>query len=213
MSNFKLEFEIRRILWGLLSILKTPPANIPQMVQQQLPEITKQIGGLAFRVHKDRMKNLERNEKYIASGFEGRDDEDEDEDEEFEGEENPDTAFKEMQAKMKAFKDGKPAAGQNVSEDEDDDDSDFEDQAGEFALYDSPLEMTDELVSIKETLDGIYQTDANAYQYITSTQTEEEKAVFIDIVGKAEELKQREAACKEAYEKHEMAQKIKSVKT
>ena len=57
------------------------------------------------------MKNLERNEKYIASGFESSDDEDEDEDEEFEGEENPDTAFKEMQAKMKAFKDGKPAAG------------------------------------------------------------------------------------------------------
>ena len=41
MSQFKLEFEIRRILWGLLSIIKTPPASIPQMVQSQLPEITK----------------------------------------------------------------------------------------------------------------------------------------------------------------------------
>ena len=120
--------------------------------------------------------------------------------------------FKEMQAKLKAAKEGKPIDGGD-DDDDDDDDSDFEDAAGEFALYDSPLEMTDELLSIKETLDGLYQADANAYQYITSTQTEEEKAVFLDIVGKAEELKQREAACKEAYEKHELAQKIKSVKT
>ena len=33
MGNFKLEFEIRRVLWGLLSILKAPPGNIPPMVQ------------------------------------------------------------------------------------------------------------------------------------------------------------------------------------
>ena len=32
MSNFKLEFEIRRIVWGLLSILKTPGTEIPQLV-------------------------------------------------------------------------------------------------------------------------------------------------------------------------------------
>ena len=64
-----------------------------------------------------------------------------------------------MQAKLKAFKDGRPADGGEDDDDDDDDDSDFEDAAGEFALYDSPLEMTDELISIKETLDGIYQTD------------------------------------------------------
>ena len=68
---------------------------------------------------------------------------------------------------MKAAKEGKPAGGDNESDDDDDDDSDFEEDAGEFALYDSPLEMTDELLSIKETLDGLYQADANAYQYIT----------------------------------------------
>ena len=61
-----------------------------------------------------------------------------------------------MKAKMEGFKAGKPAAGDNVSDDDDDSDSDFEDAAGEFSLYDSPLEDTDELVSIKETLDGIY---------------------------------------------------------
>ena len=47
MKHFKLEFEIRRIVFGLLSILKTPGANMPPVVQQQLPQITKQLGDLA----------------------------------------------------------------------------------------------------------------------------------------------------------------------
>lgn len=215
MSKFKLEFEIRRIVWGLLAILKTPGTEIPPMVQQQLPEITKQMSGLAHKVHKERVKNLENNEKHIANGFESSDDE-EDDDEDFneDPEENPNIAFNEIKAKMQSFKDGKPVEGANVSgSDDDDDDSDFEDAAGEFALYDSPLESTDELLSIKETLDMIFQADQNAYQYITSTQTEEERNAFIEIIGKADELKAREAACKEAYEQNEMAQKIKSVKT
>jgi len=40
MSTFKLEFEIRRVLFGLLSILKTPGDQMPPLVQQQLPQIT-----------------------------------------------------------------------------------------------------------------------------------------------------------------------------
>ena len=176
-------------------------------------------------MHKERIKNLERNEKFIANGFvssdeEDDDDDDDDEEDNMNGESaNSDAAFKEMQTKLKAFKDGrKAAAGGEANadgddDDDDDSDSDFEDAAGEFSLYDSPLDMTDELISIKETLDGVYQTDPNAYQFIVSTQTEEERAAFLEIVGKAEQLKQREAACREAYEKHEVAQKVKSVKT
>lgn len=34
MDNFKLEFEIRRVVFGLLSILKTPGTDLPQVVQQ-----------------------------------------------------------------------------------------------------------------------------------------------------------------------------------
>lgn len=80
-----------------------------------------------------------------------------------------------MQGKLKAFKEGGKSAaeggdaGDFNDDDDDENDSDFEDAAGEFALYDSPLEMTDELLSIKETLDGVYQADPNAYQYIVST--------------------------------------------
>ena len=37
MGNFKQEFEIRRMIWGLLSILRVPSASVPALVQQQLP--------------------------------------------------------------------------------------------------------------------------------------------------------------------------------
>jgi len=141
MGRFKLEFELRRIIWGLLAILKTPAGDIPPMVQQQLPEITKQLGQLALKSQKDRLKNLEKNEKYIANGFESSDDSDEDE-EEFDDdpEENPNVAFKEIKDRMESLKSGKEIAGGASDDDSDADDSDFEDAAGEYALYDSPLE-------------------------------------------------------------------------
>jgi len=103
------------------------------------------------------------------------------------------------------FEDGKPGDDDDIS---DGDDEDYEETAGEYALYDSPLEETDELITIKETLDGVFQTDQSAYQYITSTQTDEERTKMIEILGKAEELKQREAACKKAFEDNETAKKV-----
>ena len=45
------------------------------------------------------------------------------------------------------------------SDAEDANDADYEENAGEYALYDSPLEQTDELIHIKVTLDTIYQGD------------------------------------------------------
>ena len=33
MPKFKLEFELRRVIFGLLAIMKTPTAQIPQIVQ------------------------------------------------------------------------------------------------------------------------------------------------------------------------------------
>ena len=50
-----------------------------------------------------------------------------------------------------------------------DDDSDYEDHAGEFSLYDSPLEKTDELKFLKTTLETIHNCDANTYQFLVST--------------------------------------------
>ena len=214
MEKFKLEFEIRRVIFGLLSILRTPAGDLPQMVQQQLPAIVKYMGGLISRVHGQRLKSLESNEKHVAKGFESSDEEDdENEDEAFEDDgaddpNNPNAVFNNVKAALNSMSSGKPVRGL----DEDDSDSDYEENAGEFSLYDSPLEDTDELITTKETFDQIFQADQQAYQFITSTQSEEERNNFIQILGKADQLKAREAACREAFEKHEVAQKLQSVK-
>lgn len=60
------------------------------------------------------------------------------------GEDDEDKMF----ANIKKFKDGKPQDGDEVSDDPLDED--YEEEAGEFALYDSPLENFDELVAIKD---------------------------------------------------------------
>lgn len=147
MKHFKLEFEIRRIVFGLLSILKTPGASIPPVVQQQLPQITKQLGDLARQIHSERIKTLEDNEKYIKKGFESSDEEGDDD---F-AEDDEEGELQEMN-KMKA----KIKKAMADSDDDDSYDPDYEETAGEFSLYDSPLEDTDELIQIKVTLDQIF---------------------------------------------------------
>ena len=182
---------------------------MPQLVQQQLPAITQHIGNLATKVYEQRIKTLEENEKYIAKGFEDDDDESGDDFDEDDVDEAGD--FEKMKSALMGMKKG----GKNDDDDDsddDDDDADYEETAGEYALYDSPLENTDELITIKQTLDQIYQADQTAYQYITSTQKEDERNKMIEILGKADDLKQREAACKKAFEDNETAKKVQSIK-
>ena len=102
---------------------------------------------------------------------------------------------------------GKPADGDDVSDDDDADD-DFQEAAGEFALYDSPMLATDELIYIKETMDAIYQTDQNTYGYITSALTDENRNAFIELLSRADELKQRETIVKNAFIEAEKAKKV-----
>ena len=78
MGEFKLEFEIRRIVFGLSSILRTPAEQLPEVIQQKLPEITKQLGVLSDRVTHARKKILTANEKFVEKGGMSSDDEDED---------------------------------------------------------------------------------------------------------------------------------------
>ena len=108
--------------------------------------------------------------------------------------------------KLKKFKDG----GQDEF-DSDSDDSDYAENAGEYSLYDSPLEDIDELVTIKQTLEQIHQTDQNAYEFLVSQLSPEDKAKFIDTVGQAESLKAREQAARKAFDENEDAKKVQSI--
>lgn len=160
MSQFKLEFEIRRIVFGLCSILRTPSGSLPELIQQKLPDITKQLGILSDKVTGQRMKILIANEKFVEKGGASSDDEDlgsDDEDGNFDDEDDENAEEEATMNKLKNFKNGKPDIKDNISDS--DDDSDYEENAGEFALYDSPLEKTDELLFLKETLETIHNVD------------------------------------------------------
>ena len=84
----------------------------------------------------------------------------------------------------------------SFSDDDDEGDSDYEDHAGEYALYDSPLEKVDELVYLKETLEGIHNSNSNTYQFLVSTQTQEEASKMSDALNGVADLIKREEACK-----------------
>lgn len=68
MGDFKQEFELRRVIFGLLAILKTPGGAVPPLVAQRMPQLMKAVSELVARVYKDRISSLEENEKYIAKG-------------------------------------------------------------------------------------------------------------------------------------------------
>lgn len=107
------------------------------------------------------MKILTANEKFVerggASSDEDEDLDSDDGDENFEDEDDENAEEAATLNKLKKFKQGQPDVKDKVSDSEDD--SDYEENAGEFALYDSPLEKTDELLFLKETLETIHNVD------------------------------------------------------
>ena len=147
MPSFKQEFEIRRILFGFTAMLKCDKQMIPAAVSERLPYVMAQISKLALQCHKERLENLEKNEKYIANGFESDDDEEDQDSDADNDEDGMDDGTEKLMKKLKKFKDGQPNEDDDISDDSDD--SDYAENAGEYSLYDSPLEEVDELVTIK----------------------------------------------------------------
>ncbi len=74
--KFKKEFEIRRVLFGLTAILRTPIEHLPPLVAAKQPDLFKEIGTLAIRNFKVRKETLEENEEHLAKGLDHDDDED-----------------------------------------------------------------------------------------------------------------------------------------
>ena len=148
--------------------MRLSPDLIPALVSQRLPEIMVNVAFLAQKSKEERLKVLKDNEKYIEKGandYESVSDDDDDEggEETKDGEKMDDDSdkdekeFKEIKDKLKNFK---HKEGKHDEDDDDDDsDSDYEYTGGDLALYDSALEEVDELLFIKETLEGLNQAN------------------------------------------------------
>lgn len=123
------------------------------MILNQISEMGKIVAEMCIKQYKDREETLADNEKHLADGFkdsDGPDAEDDMSDGGIEDGDDSEEDFKATKAKLAKYANGEP-------DDSDGDDSDFEFQAGDMQLYDSALDEIDELLFLKETLDGIYQ--------------------------------------------------------
>lgn len=80
MNEFKKDFEVRRIIFGLSSIIKTNAASLPDIVNQKLPDVMNQLTLLAQKMHSERLEVLKDNEDHVKNGgkdgFESESDDD-----------------------------------------------------------------------------------------------------------------------------------------
>ena len=173
MAQFKKDFELRRNIFGLSAIIKTP--NLPAMVQEKIPQIVNQLTILSEKVHAERIDVLQDNEKHLKD--EGDDDSDNSDDDI--GDENEDVAadgFEDAEDSEEEFKKSQKALeklgsklhqGKKLTQDEmdefaldgydDEDDDDYEYNGGENALYESKIDNFDELIILRDTLTAISQ--------------------------------------------------------
>ena len=65
MNDFKKDFELRRNIFGLASLLKCPAGAIPEVVGTKCGEMLRQLTLLCQKNHTERLKTLEENRDYI----------------------------------------------------------------------------------------------------------------------------------------------------
>jgi hypothetical protein len=169
---FTLDFELRRVIFGLSSIVTTAPQNLPPVVAQRLPDLTKWLAYLSMQVRDQRMEVLKDNEKYIqdelkkGSGAGGNQEEEfeDDDEEDMEDSEEEEREFQEtvkqiqvLRQKQEKKNQAKLAGQVDDLEDEDDDaeldegeESDYEYMGGDSANVQSVLDDVDELVFIRD---------------------------------------------------------------
>lgn len=78
MNDFKKDFEVRRILLGLTSIVTA--TNLPGVVSEKLPDIMNQIALLTSKMNSERQKSLKENKEHVARDGKDTSDEESNED-------------------------------------------------------------------------------------------------------------------------------------
>lgn len=208
MNSFKNDFELRRNIFGLGSILKASP--IPDFVAQKLPEMLNQVSLLAIKMHQERQDTLKDNEEHIAKGgketdsdvsdgedvadaIEGEDEEFADSDEEWKEQQR---LFAKLGPKLHAG--GKLTQAEmdefGVGDDDEDDDSDYDYAGGEAALYDSAADDVDELKFLRDTITMVRTQDEARFQNImTGIAKPDVRNQFDNVMGSVDNLISKEA--------------------
>ena len=80
MNDFKKDFEIRRNIFGLCAIIKSPDSQLPALVNQKLPDIMNQLSLLCKKQHSERLDVLKDNEEALNDGDDSFEDDSNDDD-------------------------------------------------------------------------------------------------------------------------------------
>lgn len=172
MNDFKKDFELRRVIFGLTSIMTSP--QIPDIVNMKLPDIMNQLALLSSKMHSERLATLKDNREHIAKGGDNWDSS-EDEMDGMDGEEDFEDSEEEFQKQQKMLsklgpklQTGKALTADEMKEfaleddggsDDDAEDSDYEYNGGDMSLYDSQLDDVDEIQFLKQAIQHIQSTN------------------------------------------------------
>lgn len=106
MPTLKHEFELRRVIFGLINILATPVQLLPAIVAERLPEIMRQLSLLCNKSRDQRLLILKDNEQHLEQETSKKNEEDDDEEDEteIEGEGEGEEEEKDIFAKAKKTK-------------------------------------------------------------------------------------------------------------
>jgi hypothetical protein len=157
MPQFKQEFEMRRVIFGLVSILRCPINLAPMLIQSRITDLFKTTNDLVLRQYNQRLETVTDNEKSIREEMEAKQNGDgfEDEDIEEDDDDNSDD-MDETIKKLQKFKNGMPEEEEEDGSESDEEDSDYDLLGGDMCLYDSRLDEIDELLYMQETIEVLY---------------------------------------------------------
>jgi hypothetical protein len=199
MPKFTKEFELRRVIFGLIGVLRCPPEQYPQLVQMKISTIFQTCAELVCKQYRVRLDSVTENEKQIKEeqealakndGFQSdhsggdsmdADDDSMDDDEDF-------IATKKALGK---FKNGEMDSAEGDDSEDDSDDSDYEFNGGDMGLYDSNLDEMDELRFMRDTVQTLMQTNQMLAQAMIGSY---DTAALFEALGQVDTLKAREEA-------------------
>lgn len=215
MKDFKHDFELRRNILGLASLIRLPEQCIPPIVLEKQGDVLNAVGMLSIKQHAERVKTLEENKDYVKKGGKVDDSDSEDLDDD-EADEDSAEEWKKSKKLLEQYGD-KLAAGKKLTEqemqdlaldadfDDDEDDSDFELDCGDDGVhYESRLDDLDELKFVKDVLLELQAQQPARYQALQAAHgqlaSQEELGKLNTILQGSEELLRQEKECQKQCE-------------
>lgn len=167
MPKFSKEFELRRVIFGLVGVLRCPPDQFPALIGAKIATIFQTCADLVCKQYKVRLESVIENENSIKEEQElllqkGADDDGFVSDNSMDDSEGGDNIDSDDDAEFiktkKALAKYNNGVDINSNESDDDDfDDEYEFQGGDMGLYDSNLDEIDEIRWMRDTVQGIMQ--------------------------------------------------------